>query len=196
MIGIRVTPSERVASAMTRRAMWLLIVAAATAAKHGGYSDRMDMIESYLGKFGIRGLPPLSIKFGTTELHGEASSYVKPNDDVWMRKMPDVSWSFPPGVKATVLFLGVRLKCLHYRTRSHLTHVYARPLSHRPRCWRQAGQRHGRWEKGPVRPQPVGRLHHGDAERKQLSRGETVPCTRQHCCEEESVCMDPVQAGK
>ena len=103
-----------------RKLIFLVIMFVAVAASGGAVvkndgasKDRMDMIDAYLGKFGMRGLPLLSVKFGTTQLHGEASSYLKPTDDEWMRTMPEVSWSFPQGTKATVLFVGVRLNtCL------------------------------------------------------------------------------------
>ena len=85
------------------RIISMLTSVVAASASH----DRMDMIDAYLGQFGIRGLPPLSVKFGTRELHGEVSSYLKPDDDSWMNTMPDVSWRFPPGTKATVLFIDI-----------------------------------------------------------------------------------------
>jgi len=183
--------------------MFVVIAAAAgggaTVKNDGASKDRMDMIDAYLGRFGMRGLPLLSVKFGTTQLHGEASSYLKPTDDEWMRTMPEVSWSLPQGTKATVIFLGarrsIRAGATSHQASSCILTPALRALPHRPRRWRQAGERRGRWEEGPIRPQPVGRLHRRHAGCKQVSRDQALPGARQPRCQEEPVHVDHVQAG-
>lgn len=64
------------------------------------------LIEAYLEQFGIpAGLPELSVKYGTTEVH--AQEFVKPRDNALLHVMPEVTWDMPAGAKAMVLFIDL-----------------------------------------------------------------------------------------
>ncbi|KAL1507218.1 hypothetical protein AB1Y20_008068 [Prymnesium parvum] len=68
--------------------------------------DRMDMVEAYLCKFGIRRLPMLSVRFGDSEVHGEESQFVR-NEAPFLKNPPSIVWDVSLARRAALLFIDI-----------------------------------------------------------------------------------------